>query len=147
MNLKEIKELINLMNENELTEIEIERENGKIRLKKSVLEEKVQSKTPDTVEVKMGKDAEQQGKESQKEENLEEITSPMVGIFYRAHSSDAAPFVEEGEEIEKGQVLCILEAMKVMNEIKSEISGKITKILVENGNPVEYDQPLFLIKK
>jgi len=147
MNLKEIKELINLMNENALSEIEIEKENGKIRLRKTAPEEKVrvvsdfkgidQSKIPE--EVVRG--------DEQTKEGLEEITSPIVGIFYRSSSPDAESFVNEGDDVVVDQVLCIIEAMKVMNEIKSDISGKIVKILVENGNPIEYNQPLFLVEK
>lgn len=78
--------------------------------------------------------------------NLFEIKSPMVGTFYRAPSPDAPPFVEVGQSIRKGQVLCIIEAMKLMNQIESEVSGTIEKILVENGKPVEFGQPLFLVK-
>ncbi|RMG09364.1 MAG: acetyl-CoA carboxylase biotin carboxyl carrier protein [Planctomycetota bacterium] len=74
------------------------------------------------------------------------VTSPMVGTFYRAPSPDAAPFVEEGQEIQEGTVLCIIEAMKVMNEIKAECSGTIVKILVANGEAVEYGEPLFHIR-
>ena len=77
----------------------------------------------------------------------EEFTSPMVGTFYRASSPDAAPFAEVGMRVTAESVLCIVEAMKVMNEIKAEMSGEIVEILVENGEPVEFGQPLFLIKK
>ncbi|MBN2355502.1 acetyl-CoA carboxylase biotin carboxyl carrier protein, partial [candidate division KSB1 bacterium] len=70
---------------------------------------------------------------------------PMVGTFYRAPAPDADPYVREGDIISPGKVLCIIEAMKLMNEIEAEISGKITKILVENAKPVEYNQPLFLV--
>ncbi len=78
--------------------------------------------------------------------NLVEVTAPMVGTFYRAPAPDAEPFVKEGDKVEVGQVLCIIEAMKLMNEIKSEVSGVVEKILVENGQPVEYGQVLFLIR-
>jgi acetyl-CoA carboxylase biotin carboxyl carrier protein len=73
------------------------------------------------------------------------ITSPIVGTFYRSPSPDADPYVEEGDYVKKGQVLCIVEAMKLMNEIESEVDGRITKILVESTKPVEYGQALFLI--
>lgn len=75
-----------------------------------------------------------------------EIKSPMVGMFYRSPSPDAEPFVEVGQSIRKGQVLCIIEAMKLMNQIESDVNGTIEKILVENGKPVEFGQPLFLVK-
>ncbi|MEO1961117.1 MAG: acetyl-CoA carboxylase biotin carboxyl carrier protein, partial [Paracoccus sp. (in: a-proteobacteria)] len=73
------------------------------------------------------------------------IKSPLVGTFYRAPAPGAPPFVEEGDIVSPGQVLCIIEALKVMNEIESDVRGKVVKILVENGQPVEYGQPLFLI--
>jgi acetyl-CoA carboxylase biotin carboxyl carrier protein len=78
--------------------------------------------------------------------NLHEIKSPIVGTFYRAPAPDADPYVQVGETITVGSVLCIVEAMKLMNEIESDVSGKIVKILVENATPVEYNQPLFLIE-
>ena len=80
-------------------------------------------------------------------DNLVEIRSPMVGTFYRAPSPDADPYVEVGQSVSVGQTLCIVEAMKLMNEIEAEMNGKIVKILVENAQPVEYNQPLFLIEK
>lgn len=80
-------------------------------------------------------------------ENVIEIKSPMVGTFYRRPSPEAEPYVEVGDIISPGKVLCIIEAMKLMNEIESEVSGKILKILVENAQPVEYGQPLFLVEK
>jgi len=150
MNIKEIKEMINLMNENNLLELEIEREGLRIKIKKaipqpteethpSVIIEKIPQKIP---------------VETPKEEALPkaptktiEIRSPMVGTFYRAPSPESPPYVEVGSIIEPGQVICIIEAMKLMNEIKSEIRGKILEILVENAEPVEFDQPLFLVEQ
>jgi acetyl-CoA carboxylase biotin carboxyl carrier protein len=78
--------------------------------------------------------------------NLHEIKSPIVGTFYRAPAPDADPYVQVGDIVSMGNVLCIVEAMKLMNEIESDVSGKIVKILVENATPVEYNQPLFLIE-
>jgi acetyl-CoA carboxylase biotin carboxyl carrier protein len=80
------------------------------------------------------------------ESNLITIKSPMIGTFYRSSSPDKASFVNVGDEIGTGKVVCIIEAMKLFNEIESEISGKIVKILVDNASPVEYDQPLFLVE-
>lgn len=74
------------------------------------------------------------------------VKSPMIGTFYRASAPDKPPFVNVGDEVKKGQILCIIEAMKLFNEIESEYSGKIVKVLVEDASPVEYDQPLFLIE-
>lgn len=140
MNLKEIKEVIDLMNKNKLEEIEVEKGDWKIHLRKKgkkIVQEV--SKTEKQIGKKPPIDLNQ-------EEKFKQIKSPIVGTFYRASSSDAEPFVEVGDEIEKDQTLCIIEAMKVMNEIKSEIKGKIKEILVENGEAVEFDQPLFLIE-
>ncbi|WP_457569281.1 acetyl-CoA carboxylase biotin carboxyl carrier protein [Desulfurobacterium sp.] len=84
---------------------------------------------------------------SETPENIHIVRSPIVGTFYRAPSPGAEPFVKEGDFVEKGQTLCIIEALKVMNEIESDVSGRVVKILVENGQPVEFDQPLFYIEK
>ncbi len=81
-----------------------------------------------------------------KDDDLIPIKAPMVGTFYRRPAPDKPPFVEEGDEIKPGDVVCIIEAMKLFNEIESEISGTIVKILVEDATPVEFDQPLFLVK-
>lgn len=151
MNIKEIKELINLMNENALTEFELERDGLRIRLKKGAggaieggIVEKGATLPPATVsEVSLPSAA-----EATKESGVKrfEIKAPIVGTFYRAPSPDAPPFVEVGSKVEAGQVVCIIEAMKLMNEIKSEISGKVAEILVENGDPVEFGTVLFLIE-
>ncbi len=152
MNLKEIKELIDLMNENELAEIEIEKENGKIRLKKNISEEKIQVSKSEGIEKAVTKlEGKEQSNNDEElvaaKEKTAEVVSPMVGVFYRTPAPDAEPFIEEGDEVEEGQILCIIEAMKVMNEIKSEITGKLVKVLVDNATPVEYNQPLFLIEQ
>ncbi|MFA6357231.1 MAG: acetyl-CoA carboxylase biotin carboxyl carrier protein [Candidatus Omnitrophota bacterium] len=150
MNIKEIKEFINLMNENSLSELEVEKDDMRIRLKK----------TPNGIEgfegpvVFQGQSiagqAAKAGSVPETEKKIEiktvEIKSPMVGTFYRAPNPEAAAYVEVGTTIEPGQVICIIEAMKLMNEIKSEIKGKILEILVDNAEPVEFGQPLFLIE-
>ncbi len=87
-----------------------------------------------------------QDKAKSEDDGLLAITSPMVGTFYLAASPDSPPFVRPGDTIEKGKTVCIIEAMKLFNEIESEISGKVEKILIENGKPVEYGQKLFLIR-
>ena len=81
------------------------------------------------------------------DDGLTAIISPMVGTFYRSPSPEAPPFVQSGDEVEPGKVVCIIEAMKLFNEIEAEVRGKIVKVLAENGKPVEYGQKLFLIKK
>jgi len=147
MNVKELKEMITLMNENGLTEIEIEREGQRIRLKKGfsgtpeVTQERILVQPPQASAAA----APEKGPEAAKS-NLIEIKAPMVGTFYRAPAPDAPPFVEKGDTIEAGQVICIIEAMKLMNEIKSEVKGKIVDIVVENAQPVEFGHVLFLIE-
>lgn len=88
-----------------------------------------------------------QPKEDAEAEGYAAIIAPMVGTFYRSPSPDSAPYVETGDRVEAGKTVCIIEAMKLFNEIESEIKGTISKILVENGQPVEYGQKLFLVKK
>lgn len=157
MNIKEIKEMINLMNENNLTELEIEKDGMRIRLKKGPTGEI----TMDDLKGKMTFSApsqtpahptaaqsfqEIQAEKTAPAKAIVEIKAPMVGTFYRAPSPESPPFAEINQEIEVGQVVCIVEAMKLMNEIKSEVRGKIVDILVDNGEPVEFGQPLFLIE-
>jgi oxaloacetate decarboxylase alpha subunit len=150
MNLKEIKEMINLMNENNLLELEIEREGIKIRIKKEPKESLGSGSMSEYKVEQVTSTSELSTKESKISQKgflkTVEIKSPMVGTFYRAPSPEAAPFVEVGQEIEVGQIICIIEAMKLMNEIKSEVKGRIVDIVVENGEPVEYGQTLFLIE-
>jgi len=150
MNLKEIKEIINLMNEHGLTEIEVEKGDQKIKLKKSSIsgESAVVEQQPIVQQPAAKALAGEAEKESPKQEskNLIEIKAPLVGTFYRSSSPDAASFVEVGQEIEVGEVVCIVEAMKLMNEIKSEVRGKVVDILAENADPVEFGQIMFLIE-
>ncbi|MFB3919417.1 acetyl-CoA carboxylase, biotin carboxyl carrier protein [Candidatus Velamenicoccus archaeovorus] len=157
MNIKEIKEMINLMNENNLTELEIEKEGLRVRLKKGsegqVIVEQPQHKTPLSVPVmpefhpvQTPAAAKEAPRERASGKNLIEIKSPMVGTFYRAPSPESPPFIEINQNVEIGQVVCIVEAMKLMNEIKSEIRGKIVDILVNNAEPVEFGQALFLVE-
>lgn len=144
MNIKELKEMVNLMNENNLTELEIEKEGLRIRLKKGSSLETMAS-TPIIIEKEKIAEIEKPKIEEKALKTIE-IKAPMVGTFYRSPSPEAPPFVETGQIIEIGQVICIIEAMKLMNEIKSEIRGRILEMLVENGEPVEFGQPLFLIE-
>lgn len=146
MNLKEVKQLIDLMNENNLGELEIERDGLKIRLKKEGEKIKKEEIVTTVSPAKPSESTEIKEERLQKKEGFFEIRSPMVGTFYRASSPNAEAFVEPGQEIEEDQVVCIIEAMKLMNEIKSEVKGKVVEILVKNGEAVEFDQPLFRIE-
>ena len=149
MDLNLIKRLVKIVDTSGITDLEIE-ENGirvkiakKIRQAQVVAESQVSAQTVQT-EVKV------EEKPDKVEEtipaNLHEIRSPIVGTFYRAPAPDADNYAEIGDQVSPGTVLCIVEAMKLMNEIESDVSGKISKMLVENGKHVEYNQPLFLIE-
>jgi acetyl-CoA carboxylase biotin carboxyl carrier protein len=149
VSLKEIKDMIRLMNENDLSELEFEREGLKIRLRKDGVPQMAPIVTHHSLphpasSVPTLADASSRPQEA--DPSIVEIKSPIVGTFYRAPAPDAPAFCEEGQEIKEGQVLCIVEAMKLMNEIKSEIKGTIKEILIKNGEPVEFDQPLFKVK-
>lgn len=141
MDLKEIKAIWRFLKTTDIVEFELEGSNGKVRIKRGtqlpVVTERVE--TP-PIKERIEKE------KGVKEEGLKTVTSPMVGTFYRAPSPDSQPFVEEGTIVKKGQVLCIIEAMKLMNEIESEFDGRIVSILVENGQPVEYGEQLFVIE-
>ncbi|MCQ9208668.1 MAG: acetyl-CoA carboxylase biotin carboxyl carrier protein [Omnitrophica bacterium] len=145
MNLKEIKEMINLMNENELVELELEKDGLKIRLKKTAGEiQQIVTAGSEAMATKL--QLHKMDTKQAESQELIEINSPMVGTFYRAPSPESAPFVDIGSEIEPGQVICIIEAMKLMNEIKAEVKGRIKEILVENSHPVEFGQVLFRVE-
>ena len=141
MDYNQIKKLINDMGESKLTSLEIDFPDGtKISMRKGEKEvivetNEVKTVTPETTETNV--------KNIKEEGNL--IVSPMVGTFYAKPSPDSSPYVEVGSTVKKGDVVCIIEAMKLMNEIESEFDGEIVEILVKNGEPVEYGKPLFRI--
>ena len=150
MNIKEIKEMINLMNDNSLVELEIEKDGMRIRLRKLTNETQGFS-GPIVIEKEKlveSRGARELGTETSGESQVKtvEIKAPMVGTFYRAPSPESPPYVEVGQIIEAGQVICVIEAMKLMNEIKSEVKGKVVEVLVDNAEPVEYGQSMFLIE-
>jgi acetyl-CoA carboxylase biotin carboxyl carrier protein len=142
MELEDLKSLIELLKETDITELLVEKDGTKVKIRR----EKIFS----GVEIAPHKASALQEnfiKEAEEEpQRVITITSPIVGTFYRSPNPDAPPFVEAGVKIRKGQVLCIIEAMKLMNEIESEADGILVKALVENGQPVEYGEPLFLIE-
>ncbi len=142
MNIKEIKEMIQLMNENSLTELELEKDGLKIRLKKGS-GGSIEHEVREVQKIPTG-----EAKDSSKMPVplRASIQSPMVGTFYAAPAPDAPPFLQVGSQVEIGQVICVIEAMKLMNEIKSEVRGKVVEILVNNGDPVEFNQPLFRLE-
>ncbi len=155
MDIKEIKQIIELMNKNELSYFHLERDGNKIKLRKGADLDALQqamaaapavapppapvAAAPLPVEGPAADDAPPPGEV--------EIISPMVGTFYRASSPDAEQFTDVGSEVGEDTTVCIIEAMKVMNEINAEVCGVITQVLVENGTPVQYGEPLFRVKK
>jgi len=148
---KEITKLIDLLEKRNLTDFELEVEGFKIKISRENKESEIKDVTPLPEAVHPDKKTEKKEeppKQTHKSENnnLHFIISPMVGTFYRAPDPSSPPFVEIGEEVKKNQTLCIIEAMKLMNEIESDIEGKIDEVLVKNGSPVEYGQKLFSIK-
>ncbi|MBI5699770.1 acetyl-CoA carboxylase biotin carboxyl carrier protein [Candidatus Saganbacteria bacterium] len=137
-----IKKLINMVKDEGISGLTVEEGGVKIEVKREhggVAPVQMPSAAPAS--------ASTMPKPAGEEEGVVAITSPMVGTFYRSPSPDSPPFVQEGDTIKTGQVVCIVEAMKLFNEIESEIGGKIVKILAENGKPVEYGQKLMLVKK
>lgn len=142
--------MIALMNENDLMELEVEKEGLKVRIKKSPqgMEEfpRPESSGYQTEVLSSAKTQESLSPQSSTASIRTPILSPMVGTFYRAPSPEAPPFVEMGQVVEVGQVVCIIEAMKLMNEIKSEVKGRIIECAVENAEPVEFGQTLFVVE-
>ncbi|WP_420577994.1 acetyl-CoA carboxylase biotin carboxyl carrier protein [Ekhidna sp.] len=158
MKAKEIQELINFLSESGLEEVNIETDDFKVSIKRSA-EQHVIASAPQAAPAPApaaapapapqaapapaadgGSDAPASGG------NLVEIKSPMIGTFYRSANPESPAFVEVGSSVNAGDTVCIIEAMKLFNEIESEVSGKIVKVLVDNAQPVEYDQPLFLVE-
>ena len=143
---REIQELIDLLKRNNLAELEFEREGFRIFLKREAGLGPVPAASRESVPAGLEIPAERLTESVPGETSgMVTVTSPIVGTFYRSPSPDADPYVEEGDLVKKGQVLCVVEAMKLMNEIESEVDGRIVKILAESTKPVEFGQPLFLI--
>ncbi|GIW24220.1 acetyl-CoA carboxylase biotin carboxyl carrier protein [Meiothermus sp.] len=165
MNAKELKSILQALQEHEVSELTLETPDYKLTIKRPGEVQYIAAPAPVVVQAPAAPVASQPPvetpapapmpapapapkAEAPKEDTSKyvEVKAPIVGTFYRAPSPDAEPFVKEGDTVKKGQVLCIIEAMKLMNEIESEVSGVVRKILVANGEPVEYGQALFLIE-
>ena len=145
MDLDKIKEIIALMNDNDLAEVELEEEGRKVRLRKTEVKAAPPIISVEAKPAAQGAPA-SNAPRTERPKDCKEVTSPMVGTFYRASAPDADPYVKVGDTVEAETVICIIEAMKVMNEIKAETHGQIVDILVENGDVIEYGQPLFLVR-
>ena len=149
MKFEDILKIIEIFEKSNLTELEIKIDEPKFKIKLSknnqIQGQIIQVPQIQTFHQIQKEEIVKEVKE-EKKENIHIIKSPLVGTFYRAPSPGAEPFVREGDFVKKGQVLCIIEAMKVMNEIESDVDGVVERILVENGKPVEYGQELFIIR-
>ncbi|NLS87285.1 acetyl-CoA carboxylase biotin carboxyl carrier protein [Bacillus subtilis] len=157
LNIKEIHELIKAIDESTIDEFVYENEGVSLKLKKheagtvQVMQQApaapVQAQAPQAVQPQAQQAASAPVQEAPKQdENLHKITSPMVGTFYASSSPEAGPYVTAGSKVNENTVVCIVEAMKLFNEIEAEVKGEIVEVLVENGQLVEYGQPLFLVK-
>ncbi|MGM0471562.1 MAG: acetyl-CoA carboxylase biotin carboxyl carrier protein [Bacillota bacterium] len=162
MNLGEIKELVQILNETDISEINLESDGTKVNIKKggqvvqevegvseSTVQEEIQSQAASAT-AEQATESDSSASQSTEEVSAEEgetVEAPMVGTFYRAPAPDADPFVDVGDVVEAGDTLCIVEAMKLMNEIEAEDKVKVLDILVDDGEPIEYGQPLFLVEK
>ena len=157
MDLKDIKAIIDLMKKNSVSEFELEKQDFKIRLKRGMAGGGAQSDDggqqliayapmPATLPTAASPAALAASAAATAAANEPDIKSPMIGTFYRSPSPESAAYVEVGTEVNPDTVVCIIEAMKVMNEIKAEVKGVITQVLVENAKPVEFGQPLFKIR-
>ena len=148
MKIKEIQEIINFIKKSDLDDVSIETENIKIRVKKNngnftTTEQPKIVKTEIQPEASPVENKVPEEKKEKTSNNNIIIKSPMIGTFFRSPNPESDPFINEGDSIKVGQTICIIEAMKLFNDIESEVSGKIVKILVDDNSPVEYDQPLF----
>ena len=150
MDLRKLKTLIDLVSESNVSELEITEADGKVRIVKAgaapvVMMQPMQAQPQQQAAAAPAVAAAPVVAEIP-EETGHVVKSPMVGTFYRSSSPGAKAFAEVGDQVKEGQPICIIEAMKIMNEIETDLAGTVTKILVENGQPVEYGQPLFVIE-
>lgn len=143
MELEDLKELIELLKDTDITELQVEKDGTKVKIKR---EKMLTSLGMPGHKPAMHMEKAAVSEAEEETQRLVTVTSPIVGTFYRSPTPEANPFVEIGAQVSKTQVLCIVEAMKLMNEIESEIDGVVMKILVDNGQPVEYGEPLFLLE-
>lgn len=159
MDLKLVKKLLDLISESEVDEVSIEEGEFKIKVKKTsdappqapvqyqIPSQPQQPQQPAQPQAQKGEPKTEETEQPESKPEGEVVKSPIVGTYYEAASPDSDPFIKVGDRVEAGQTLCIVEAMKIMNEIEAEFSGTVQKILVNNASPVEFEQPLFIIKK
>ncbi len=148
MDIRKVKKLIELLAESDIAEIEIHEGEESVRISRASAfpAPAAQVAAPAAPTAVAAAPAEAEAEAEPEEITGHQITSPMVGTFYRAASPGSKSFVEEGQQVSQGDTLCIIEAMKILNQIESDQTGVVKKILAENGQPVEYNQPLFIIE-
>ncbi len=152
MDIAQIKKLIQLLNDNNLGELKVQEGDFKITIrhrdyaKTSGVASVVSAPTASAAAPQASAPAATEVKKEMPSGNFQTVKAPMIGTFYRAAGEGKEPFVKVGDKVKKGDVLCIIEAMKLFNEIQSEVSGKVVKVMVDNAQAVEYDQPLFLVE-
>lgn len=153
-NMAELRELAELVNGHGFTDFEFENENIRVRMSKTAAAPTMQAVQPPAAPAVVSQSSAETKTEAANtepqaapEEDLHKIISPIVGTFYRSAAPDKEPYIKEGSVVSQETTVCIVEAMKLMNEIQAEVSGEVVKIYVENGQPVEYGQPLFGIRK
>ncbi len=146
MDIRKVKKLIELLEESDIAEIEIHEGEESVRISRtSQIAVAAPVAAPAPVPAPAAAAAEVPAEPAPAEISGHQVLSPMVGSFYRAPSPEAKPFVEEGDQVSVGDTLCIIEAMKILNQIESDKAGTVKKVLVENGEPVEFNQPMFII--
>lgn len=146
MELEDLKEIIELLKETDITELQVEKDGTKVKIKREKYLQSIEIPAHRPAVVTAQETQVREAVAEEPEQRLITITSPIVGTFYRSPSPDAASFIEIGQKVKKRQVLCLIEAMKLMNEIECEVDGTVVKALVDNGQTVEYGEPLFLIE-
>ncbi|GGB04993.1 acetyl-CoA carboxylase biotin carboxyl carrier protein [Macrococcus hajekii] len=146
MNLEQIKELIKVLEDSSLTTIEIEDNEQKVKLFKETKVVEQAAPATQVIPVQQHQEAVSKTESTEDTASAKTINAPMVGTFYKSPSPDKDPYVKVGDQVSADSVVCILEAMKLFNEIQAEVAGEITEILVEDGQMVEYGQPLFKVK-
>jgi acetyl-CoA carboxylase biotin carboxyl carrier protein len=144
--VKEIKAIISLMEKHDLSVFEIEKEGFRLKLEKSPSTQRAATALPEAASPPKGASAAPAAPTSVETVPLKDIVSPMVGTFYRSASPESPPFVDVGKSVTEDTVVCIIEAMKVMNEIKAETTGVVAEVMAENGKPVQFGQVLFRVR-
>jgi acetyl-CoA carboxylase biotin carboxyl carrier protein len=145
MEFEDLKEIIELLKETDITELQVEKDGTKVKIKREKYMQSIEIPAQRPSVIPSQETIVKEIVADEAEQRLITITSPIVGTFYRSPSPEAASFIEIGQKVKKGQVLCIIEAMKLMNEIECEADGIVVKALVDNGQTVEYGEPLFLV--